>query len=84
MSELDRARIKTVRDHMAFECSRDWDAVIATFAHPRYEMYGNGTVFDGESAVRAYFAASRTPFPIKPTKSSRSQRTATRFSSNSG
>lgn len=63
MSELDRARLKTVRDHMAFECSRDWDAVIATFAHPRYEMYGNGTVFDGESAVRAYFAASRTPFP---------------------
>jgi predicted ester cyclase len=26
-------------------------------------MYGNGTVFDGEEAVRGYFAASRTPFP---------------------
>ncbi len=63
MNELAQARIKTVRDHMALECECDWDAVIATFAHPRYEMYGNGTVFDGERAVRGYFAASRTPFP---------------------
>jgi ketosteroid isomerase-like protein len=37
--------------------------VIATFAHPRYELYGAGTVFDGEAAVRGYFAASRIPFP---------------------
>jgi ketosteroid isomerase-like protein len=63
MNDLAEARIKTVRDHMALECVNDWDAVIATFAHPRYEMYGNGTVFDGEAAVRGYFAASRTPFP---------------------
>ena len=48
---------------MALECERDWDAVIATFAHPRYEMYGSGVVFDGEEQVRSYFAASRTPFP---------------------
>ena len=48
---------------MALECERDWDAVIATFQHPRYEMYGSGVVFDGEEAVRNYFAASRTPFP---------------------
>ena len=48
---------------MALEVTHDWDAVIATFEHPRYEMYGAGTVFDGEDAVRAYFAASRTPFP---------------------
>ena len=26
-------------------------------------MYGSGAVFDGEAAVRGYFAASRTPFP---------------------
>ncbi|HXQ17320.1 MAG TPA: nuclear transport factor 2 family protein [Caulobacteraceae bacterium] len=48
---------------MALECVCDWDAVIATFEHPRYEMYGSGTVFDGEEAVRGYFQASRTPFP---------------------
>ena len=63
MKDFALARIKTVRDHMALECECDWDGVIATFAHPRYEMYGNGTVFDGEEAVRGYFAASRTPFP---------------------
>jgi hypothetical protein len=34
---------------------------LATIAHPRYELYGAGTVFDGEHAVRGYFAASRIP-----------------------
>ena len=63
MDDLAERRLRTVRDHMALECVCDWDAVIATFEHPRYEMYGAGQVFDGEEAVRAYFAASRTPFP---------------------
>jgi len=63
MSDLDAARIKTVRDHMDLECIQDWDGVIATFAHPRYEMQGNGAVYDGEGEVRAYFDASRKPFP---------------------
>src|SRR4051794_37161886 len=67
-NELAEARIRTVREHMALECERDWDGVSlvgrgATFAHPRYEMYGTGAVFDGETEVRGYFAASRTPFP---------------------
>lgn len=61
--ELRQARIQTVRDHMALECTQDWDGVIGTFAHPRYEMYGNGTVYDGEAEVRAYFQASREAFP---------------------
>lgn len=63
MDPLAAARIKVVRDHMRLECEHDWDAVIATFAHPRYEMHGGGQVFDGEDAVRGYFAASRVPFP---------------------
>jgi hypothetical protein len=63
MDDLEERRLKTVRNHMALECACDWDAVIATFEHPRYEMYGSGAVFDGEEAVRGYFAASRTPFP---------------------
>jgi hypothetical protein len=68
MDELAERRLKTVRDHMALECVCDWDAVIATFEHPRYEMYGSGAVFDGEPAVRGYFAASRTPFPDQGNK----------------
>jgi ketosteroid isomerase-like protein len=63
MSDLAERRLQTVRDHMALEVTHDWDAVIATFEHPRYEMHGNGAVFDGEVAVRRYFALSRTPFP---------------------
>jgi limonene-1,2-epoxide hydrolase len=63
MDDLEARRIETVRRHMALEITHDWDGVIATFDHPRYEMYGSGAVFDGEAAVRGYFAASRTPFP---------------------
>ena len=63
MTDLADRRLKTVRDHMHLETVHDWDGVIATFEHPRYEMYGGGQVFDGEGAVRGYFAASRTPFP---------------------
>lgn len=62
-STLNEARIQTVRDHMALECVHDWDAVIDTFAHPRYEMHGSGAVFDGEAEVRGYFDSSRVPFP---------------------
>jgi ketosteroid isomerase-like protein len=61
--DLDERRIAVVREHMALEVTHDWDGVIATFQHPRYEMHGGGAVFDGEDAVRRYFAASRTPFP---------------------
>ncbi len=60
---LAAAREKTIRDHMALEITHDWDAVIATFQHPRYELIGSGAEFDGEDAVRRYFKASRTPFP---------------------
>ena len=61
--ELQGAREQVVRDHMRLENELDWDAVIATFAHPRYELYGVGTVFDGEADVRRYFAQSRATFP---------------------
>jgi hypothetical protein len=63
MSDLAERRLQAVRDHMRLECELDWDAVIATFEHPRYEIYGPGTVIDGEEAVRRYFESSRIPFP---------------------
>jgi len=63
MDDLQDRRIATVRRHMALEITHDWDGVIATFAHPRYELLGPGTVFDGEEAVRRYFDFSRVPFP---------------------
>ena len=48
---------------MESENRHDFDATIATFAHPRYELMPTGEVHDGEEAVRAYFATTRSAFP---------------------
>lgn len=61
--DLQRRREDVVREHMDAENRLDFDAVIATFAHPRYELMASGEVFDGEDEVRDYFARSRTLFP---------------------
>ena len=61
--QLRAAREAVIREHMDSENRHDFDATIATFAHPRYELIGTGQVHDGEEAVRAYFAASRGAFP---------------------
>jgi len=62
-SDLKARRIAAVRHHMEMEIIQDWDAVLATFEHPRYELRGHGAVFDGEEAVRRYLTLSRVPFP---------------------
>ena len=62
--DLAAARVKTVRDHMALECVQDWDGVIATFQHPRYEMHGTGAVYDGETGgARLLRRVARRPSP---------------------
>ena len=48
---------------MEAENAHDFDAVIATFGHPRYEIIPTDHVHDGETAVREYFRATRTAFP---------------------
>lgn len=48
---------------MEAENRQDFDAVMATFKHPRYELMASGRVHDGEAEVREYFARSRTTFP---------------------
>lgn len=52
-----------VRRHMEAENVHDYDAVIDTFSHPRYELIGTNRVHDGEAEVRDYFQESRTAFP---------------------
>ena len=61
--ELRRRREAIVREHMESENVQDFDTTIGTFAHPRYELVPTGDVYDGEEAVRGYFAESRTAFP---------------------
>jgi steroid delta-isomerase-like uncharacterized protein len=60
---LRRAREATVRRHMEAENVHDFDTVIGTFAHPRYELIATGQVHDGEAAVRQYFRDTRGAFP---------------------
>jgi len=61
--DLRSRREAVVRLHMEAENQHDYDTVIGTFAHPRYELMATGQVFDGEEEVRHYFAASRGAFP---------------------
>jgi steroid delta-isomerase-like uncharacterized protein len=60
---LRARREALVRRHMEAENVHDFDAVIATFRHPRYELVATGQVHDGESAVRGYFRETRAAFP---------------------
>lgn len=61
--DLRRARDELIREHMELENRLDFDAALATFDHPRYELVGTGQVFDGEEEVRQYYVASRAAFP---------------------
>ena len=63
MSALRQRREELVRRHMEAENVHDFDAVIATFAHPRYELIGTEQTHDGEAAVREYFRQTRSAFP---------------------
>jgi len=60
---LRNVRERIVREHMEAENRHDFDAVIATFEHPRYELIATDRVHDGEQAVRDYFRETRTAFP---------------------
>ena len=62
-ARLRAHREQIVRRHMEAENVLDFDAVIATFGHPRYEIIATGEVHDGEAQVREYFRTSRTAFP---------------------
>jgi steroid delta-isomerase-like uncharacterized protein len=63
MTDLRSRRETIVREHMDSENRHDYDATIATFSHPRYELVATGDVYDGESEVRRYFEETRTAFP---------------------
>jgi predicted ester cyclase len=62
-AKLRAHREAIVRRHMDAENVLDFDAVIDTFTHPRYEIIATGAVYDGEAEVRDYFRTSRTAFP---------------------
>jgi steroid delta-isomerase-like uncharacterized protein len=61
-NDVRAGREAVVREHMESENRQDFEATMATFAHPRYELIATGEVHDGEDAVRAYYASSRATF----------------------
>ena len=62
-ADLRARREAIVREHLASENAHDYDTTLATFEHPRYELVASGDVYDGEEAVRGYFAETRRAFP---------------------
>jgi steroid delta-isomerase-like uncharacterized protein len=61
--ELRDKREAIVHEHMESENRHEYDATIATFEHPRYELIGTGDVYDGREEVARYFEETRTAFP---------------------
>jgi steroid delta-isomerase-like uncharacterized protein len=63
LTDLQKSREATVRQHMDSENRLDLEATLGTFARPRYELIPTGQIYDGAEEVRAYFAGSRSSFP---------------------
>ena len=63
MENLGSRREAVVRRHMEAENVHDFETVMGTFAHPRYEIIATGQVHDGDAAVRQYFKDTRSAFP---------------------
>jgi steroid delta-isomerase-like uncharacterized protein len=62
-TSLRERRETVVHEHMESENRHDFETTLRTFARPRYEIMATGEVFDGEDAVRGYYAATRAAFP---------------------
>ncbi|HEY8087287.1 MAG TPA: ester cyclase [Polyangiaceae bacterium] len=63
MPGLRDARERIVREHMASEDRKDFDATLRTFSRPRYEVVATGEVHDGPGAVAAFLEESGVAFP---------------------
>ena len=61
--ELREQREALVREHMESENRHEFDATLATFDHPRYELIATGEVYDGPEEVSAYYDETRAAFP---------------------
>ncbi len=62
-AEVRARREQLVAEHMESENRHEFDATLATFEHPRYELIATGEVYDGPEEVMRYFDITRTAFP---------------------
>ena len=63
ISQVRERREQIVRTHMECENTHDYEAVMGTFSHPRYEIIPTDRIYDGDAAVREYFKETRSAFP---------------------
>lgn len=61
--DVRKARHKLVPDHFHDEVRQEWDDVLATFAHPHYEIIPTMQVHDGGGEFRGHDYDSRVAFP---------------------
>src|SRR5580658_2124969 len=54
-ADLRAQREQILLEHVEAENNNDMDAVIATFARPRYELVPTEEIFDGDAEVRRYY-----------------------------
>jgi limonene-1,2-epoxide hydrolase len=59
-AELQAHREQLLLAHVEAENDNDVDAVIATMAHPRYEIVPTAEIFDGDAEVRGYYREKET------------------------
>ena len=62
-SQMRERREQIVRTHMESENTHEYEAVMGTFSHPRYEIIPTDRIYDGDAAVREYFKETRSAFP---------------------
>lgn len=63
MESTRATREAIVQEHMDSEIRHDFEATIATFARPRYEIVPEDEVLDGVEALRAFYAETDRGFP---------------------
>lgn len=61
--DLRARREAIIREHFESENRHDFEATLATFHHPRYELIATHDVHDGPAAVMRYFKQTRSAFP---------------------
>ena len=62
-STLQARREAIVREHMDSEGRKDFEATIATFHSPRYEIVPTSEVHDDADALRSFYAETAQAFP---------------------
>ena len=62
-ADVRASREALVRRHFESETAQEFDATLATFDHPHYEVIATQSVYDGRDEVKAYYTMTRTAFP---------------------